>query len=229
MGPQPLYHTLVDKAEVKACAAGIIGPEHIIPTLGVWERVEDIDFDALPQSFVLKCTHDSGSAVICPDKDALDREGTCAKLRACLEKDFYKVSREWAYKGLRPRIICEPLLPGDISDYKFFCFNGRPQIMYIATGRATAETCFDFYDSEFRHLDLRNGHPNAAVPPSRPENWELMKELSAKLSAGIPHVRVDFYEAGGHVYFGEYTFYHWGGFVPFEPAEWDRKIAEMAR
>lgn len=225
----PLYHRLVDKAEVKSYVSSLIGEEHIIPTLGVWSRAEDIDWDILPDCFVLKCTHDSGSALICRDKASFDREAACEKLGAALSRDYWKVSREWAYKGVKPRIIAEAYLGDDVADYKFFCFNGKPELLFVATERQKEgeEVKFDFFDMSFNHLDIRNGHPNASVPPARPEHFEEMKDLAARLSAGLPQVRVDFYELGGKVYFGEYTFYHFRGLVPFEPDGWDVKIGNL--
>ncbi len=225
----PLYHRLVDKAEVKSYVSSLIGEEHIIPTLGVWSRAEDIDWDILPDCFVLKCTHDSGSALICRDKASFDREAACEKLGAALSRDYWKVSREWAYKGVKPRIIAEAYLGDDVADYKFFCFNGKPELLFVATERQKEgeEVKFDFFDMSFNHLDIRNGHPNASVPPARPEHFEEMKDLAATLSAGLPQVRVDFYELGGKVYFGEYTFYHFRGLVPFEPDGWDVKIGNL--
>ena len=233
----PLYHKLVDKAAVKEYVASVIGEEYVVPTLGVWSRVEDIDWDALPDRFVLKCTHDSGSAVICRDKASFDRMSACRHLDGCMKRDYWKTSREWAYKGLKHRVIAEPYLPDlasaavseEVSDYKFFCFGGRPEVMFVATDRNSPgqETKFDFFDMSYRHLDIRNGHPNALSEPGPPDNFELMKSLAAKLSAGIPQVRVDFYEIGGKVYFGEYTFYHWRGLVPFEPDKWDFKLGEL--
>ncbi|MGN0200302.1 MAG: ATP-grasp fold amidoligase family protein [Candidatus Cryptobacteroides sp.] len=224
-----LYHRLVDKAEVKSYVSSLIGEEHIIPTLGVWSRAEDIDWDSLPDCFVLKCTHDSGSALICRDKASFDREAACEKLGAALSRDYWKVSREWAYKGVKPRIIAEAYLGDDVADYKFFCFNGKPELLFVATERQKEgeEVKFDFFDMSFNHLDIRNGHPNASVPPARPEHFEEMKDLAARLSAGLPQVRVDFYELGGKVYFGEYTFYHFRGLVPFEPDSWDVKIGNL--
>ena len=225
----PLYHRLVDKAEVKSYVSSLIGEEHIIPTLGVWSRADDIDWDSLPDCFVLKCTHDSGSALICRDKASFDREAACEKLGAALSRDYWKVSREWAYKGVKPRIIAEAYLGDDVADYKFFCFNGKPELLFVATERQKEgeEVKFDFFDMSFNHLDIRNGHPNASVPPARPEHFEEMKDLAARLSAGLPQVRVDFYELGGKVYFGEYTFYHFRGLVPFEPDGWDVKIGNL--
>lgn len=225
----PLYHVLADKAEVKSYVAGRIGAEHLVPTLGVWDSPEEIDWDGLPESFVLKCTHDSGSTVICRDKASFDRAAACRKLEAALRVNFYRRMREWVYKGLKPRIIAERFLEGEIRDYKFFCFDGVPRLMFVATDRFRSgeETKFDFFDMEWNHLDIRNGHPNAAVPPERPACFEEMKRLAAELSEGIPQVRVDFYEVGGKVLFGEYTFYHWGGFMPFEPDSADLMMGEM--
>ena len=225
----PLYHKLVDKADVKPYVASLVGEEHIVPTLGVWDSPEEIDWDSLPDRFVLKCTHDSGSTVICGDKASFDREAACRKLAACLKKNYYKPMREWVYKGLKARIIAEEYLEGEVNDYKFFCFDGEPKFMFVATDRFNAEeeTKFDFFDMDWNHLDLRSGHPNASVPPACPSCFEEMKRLAALLSRGLPQVRLDFYEIGGKVLFGEYTFYHWGGFMAFDPDSADETIGRM--
>lgn len=226
------YTTMVDKYEVKKYVADIIGSEYIIPTLGVWEKAEDIDFNALPNSFVLKWNHDSGSIVICKEKDDLDIEKTIKKLKNGKKKNGYQYGKEWPYKNVKPRIIAEQYMEdektSELRDYKFFCFNGKVKALFIATDRYTEgkETCFDFFDPEFNHLDLRQGHPNAKQLPEKPKNFDLMKELAEKLSVDIPHVRVDFYEVNGRVYFGEMTFFHYSGIVPFEPEEWDYKFGE---
>lgn len=371
---RPEYTQMVDKVEAKKYVASIIGEEHIIPTLAVYDRVEDIDFDALPNQFVLKCTHDSGGIVICRDKHQLDREAAIRKLALGLKVNYFYRNREWPYKNVKPRIIAEqymsndggqeltdykvhnfngtpevilvcrdryrdtgmtedfysrqwehlnvsrpshpkatseesrpveldemlrlseklangipfvrtdfytidhkvyfgeltffpasgmePFVPtewdkamGDwlkidvgggkklllngnkailikpkcqeqieeLSDYKWFCFNGVPQYMFIATDRFNKDedTKFDFFDMDFRHLPFINGHPNATREIIKPRGFEKMKELAAKLSSGLPQVRVDFYDVNGHIYFGELTFYHWSGMVPFVPNEWD--------
>ena len=225
----PLYHKLVDKADVKPYVASLVGEEHIVPTLGVWDSPEEIDWDSLPDRFVLKCTHDSGSTVICRDKASFDREAACRKLAACLKKNYYKPMREWVYKGLKARIIAEEYLEGEVNDYKFFCFDGEPKFMFVATDRFNAEeeTKFDFFDMDWNHLDLRSGHPNAAVPPACPSCFGEMKRLAARLSRGLPQVRLDFYEIDGKVLFGEYTFYHWGGFMAFDPDSADETIGRM--
>ena len=217
---------MVDKYEAKKYVASIIGEEYIIPTLGVWERFDDIDFDKLPQQFVLKTSHDSGGVVICRDKSKFDKAAARKKLEKSLRHDYYKTSKEWPYKNVKRRIIAEEYMEdesGELKDYKFFCFDGVPKALFIATDRFTVgeETKFDFFDMEFNHLPFINGHPNANIKINKPNGFEQMQELVAKLSAGIPHLRVDFYNINGRIYFGELTFYHWSGLVPFVPREWD--------
>ena len=227
---QDAYHAMADKCEVKRKVATLIGEEHVIPTLGVWDSVEEIDFDSLPERFVLKCTHDSGSAVLCRDKSAFDEDAARLKLSRALDSDFYPRDREWVYKGLKHRVIAEEYMGSDLPDYKFFCYDGEPRLMFVATDRASSEeTKFDFFDSDFRHLDILSGHPCADRPLLKPACWDEMLSLARILSAGIPHVRVDFYEVDGKVYFGEYTFYHWGGFMPFGSREQDLFVGSFLK
>ena len=231
---RPEYTIMVDKYEVKKWVADRIGKGHIIPTLGVWNSFEDIDFDKLPDQFVLKCTHDSGGLIICKDKTKLDKAAARKKIETCLEHSFFWGQREWPYKNVRPRVIAEPYMEDsttkDLRDYKFFSFDGEVKAMFIATERGTkGETKFDFFDADFNHLPFTNGHPNAEVCPQKPKCFDEMKRLAAQLSKGIPEVRVDFYEVNGKVYFGEITFFHWSGLVPFEPEEWDYKFGEWIK
>lgn len=227
---KPIYTTMVDKYEAKKYVASIIGEEYIIPTLGVWDRFDDIDFNAFPDQFVLKCTHDSGGLVICKDKSKLVMEDAKNKIEKSLKRNFWMAGREWPYKNVKPRIIAEKYMsegdgvPDDngLNDYKFFCFNGEVKMMFIATERQSRiEPYFDFYDTNGVHIEMRHGHPNAPTPPPCPSQFKLMKQLAAKLSVGFPTLRVDFYESHGRVYFGELTFYHHTGMVEFEPGEWD--------
>ena len=233
---QPLYTQLVDKYAVRRFVAERIGGGYLIPLVGgPWDSFDEIDFDALPEKFVLKCTHDSGGLLICRDKRALDREKARRRIAQSLQQNFYYHNREWPYKDVRPRIIAEAYMEdastSELRDYKFFCFGGEPKMLFVASDRQTAgeETKFDFFDMDYNHLDLRNGHPNAAVPPEKPAQFGLMRELAQKLSQGIPHVRVDLYEVNGRVYFGEMTFYHWSGMVPFDPPEWDERLGSWIR
>lgn len=230
----PLYTTLVDKVAVKDYVAKELGPEYIIKTLGVWDKSEDIDWDSLPDRFVLKCTNDSNSVVICKDKSKLDKEAIIKKYRKALKHNYFYKGREWPYKGVPRRIIAEEFIepvPGrrDLPDYKFFCFNGEVKAMFIATDRHVdgEDVKFDFFDADFNHLPFRQGHENAEKIPSKPLNFELMKEAAAKLSKGLPNVRVDFYDLGDKVLFGEVTLFHFGGITPFEPEEWDKIFGDM--
>lgn len=228
---RPEYIKMVDKYEVKEYVAGIIGDEYVIPLLGVWDDAEKIDFDTLPNQFVLKCTHNSGGIIVCKDKKTFNCDITSKKLCKQLKKNYYLRGREWPYKHVQPRIIAEYYMEDEatheLRDYKFFTFNGKAKAMFIATGRMGAgEPRFDFFDMDFNHLPFTNGHPNADVLPEKPHNFELMKELSEQLSEGIPHLRVDFYEVNGKVYFGEFTFYHYSGMRPFKPSDWDEKLGD---
>lgn len=225
----PLYTTLVDKLNVKEYVAKKIGEEHVIPLIASWDNVEDIDWDSLPNQFVMKVSHDSGGLVICKDKSLLDISAAKKKLKKSLKTNYFLEGREWPYKNVPRKILAEQFIQdehGELRDYKWFCFDGVPKMCFIATGRQIKgkETTFDFFDTDFNHLDFRNGHPNADVLPEKPKGFDRMKELAAILSEGIPHVRVDFYDVNGHIYFGEMTFFHWGGMKPFEPEEWDYKI-----
>lgn len=224
---RPEYVEMVDKYLAKSYVRKKIGDEYIIPTLGVWDKFEDIDFDKLPNEFVLKCTHDSGGLVICKDKRNFNYNAAKAKIKKCLKRNYFYVGREWPYKSVKPRIIAETYMEDqqykELRDYKFFCFNGCVKMLFIATNRQSAkeETNFDFFDSNFNHLPITNGHACNLADIKKPVNFELMKSLAEKLSVGIPHLRVDFYEVNGKVYFGELTFFHWSGLVPFNPPEWD--------
>ncbi len=232
---KPIYTTMVDKYEVKKYVSDKIGDQYIIPTLGVWDKVEDIDFDALPEQFVLKCTHDSGGLVICTDKSKLDIEAAKKKLAFCLKQNFYWSAREWPYKNVVPRIIAEKYMVDEsgyeLKDYKFFCFNGEPKALFIASDRQLEgeETKFDFFDMDFNHLPFINGHPNATHPVKCPASFEKMKELAVILSEGIPQLRVDFYDINGDIYFGELTFFHHSGLETFEPEEWDYKFGDWIK
>lgn len=223
---RPEYTMMVDKYAVKEFVAKKIGEKYVIPTLGVWNHFDDIDFDLLPNQFVLKCTHDSGGLVICKDKKQLDKVKAKKKIEECLKHNFYYGQREWPYKDVSHRIIAEEYKEDkktkELRDYKFFAFDGEVKAMFIATDRGSKEeTKFDFFDTDFKHLPFTNGHSNADKCPEKPLCFEEMKDLAEKLSKGIPQVRVDFYEVNGKVYFGEMTFFHWSGFKPFEPEKWD--------
>ena len=229
-----IYTQMVDKHEVKALVRDMIGEEYVVPEYGCWDHFDDIDFDALPDKFVLKCTHDSGGIYICKDKSRMDKAAVKEFMEKRLGRNSYIFEREWPYKNVKPRILAEKYIEeiasDDLKDYKFFCFDGNVPYLFVASERmGDSETKFDFFDREYNHLDLINGHPNAAVIPEKPRNFDLMLELSEKMSKGIPQVRIDFYDTGEHVYFGEFTFSHWGGTKPFEPEKWDRIFGDCIK
>lgn len=232
---KPEYTIMVDKIKAKDYVSSIIGKEHIIPTIGVWDDPEKIDFDALPDRFVLKCNHNSGTGMfVCKDKSKIDIKRIKEGLRSGLNQDYFIRSREWPYKNVPRRILAEKYMEdesGELRDYKFFCFDGVVKALFIATDRSKGEhaTRFDFFDENFNHLPFTNGHPNASTPPEKPRKFEEMKQLASELSKKIPHVRIDFYEIGDQVYFGEMTFFHWGGTMPFKPEEWDYKFGEWLK
>lgn len=228
----PLYTTLVDKYAVKDYVANAIGSDYIIQTLGVWDKFDSIDFDSLPNQFVLKCTHDSGGLVICKDKSHFNLAQARRIINKCLRHNFYYAGFEWPYKNVKPRIIAEEYMEDsktkELRDYKFFCFDGVVKFLFIATDRQKEgeDVKFDFFDSDFNHLPFRQGHENAPALPEKPSRFEDMKAIAETLSKGIPHVRVDLYEVDGRVYFGEYTFFHHGGWTQFDPPEWDYALGK---
>ncbi len=223
---------LVDKYEVRKHITKAIGEEYLFPLYGVWDSPEEIDYDALPDQFVLKCTHDSGSVIICKDKNSFDRNAANAKLKKCLCHNWYWNCREWPYKNVKPRVIAEQYMVDEsnveLKDYKFFCFNGEVKAFFVATDREKGdkEVKFDFYDMELNHLPFKHGHEWSGKPFKKPENFDEMVRLAAKLSEGWPQVRIDLYNINGRIYFGEMTFSHHSGFVPFEPEEWDYTFGE---
>lgn len=228
----PLYTSLVDKYEVRQYVKDTIGEEYLIPLLGVWDNFEDIDFEKLPNQFVLKCTHDSGGLVICKDKSKLNIVAAKKKIMACMKRNYYWALREWPYKNVKPRIIAEQYMedePGKgLKDYKFFCFNGIVKAMFVATDREVHQTKFDFFDADFNHLPFKQHYPNNFDRTLiKPASFEQMKKLASELTAGFPHCRADFYDVNGKVYFGELTFSHFSGLEPMEPMEWDCKFGEM--
>ena len=230
---KPEYITMVDKAAVKDYVSEIIGNQYVIPTLGVWEKPEDIEWDSLPDQFVLKCTHDSGGLVICRDKAKLNKTAAIKKLNRSLKCNYYKVWREWPYKEVPRRVLAEQYIEPssdlkDLPDYKFFCFNGEVKALFVATDRHKKgeEVKFDFFDADFNHLPFKQGHEQATVTPLKPKCFKEMKQLAEKLSKGMPHVRVDLYEVGDKVMFGELTLFHFSGMVPFQPEKWDKVFGD---
>ncbi len=219
------YSTMVDKNAVKKYVASIIGEEYIIPTYGVWDNFDDINFDTLPNQFVLKCTHGSGDVVICKDKSQFDKKNARLKLNKSLKTNYYKISREWPYKNVKPQIIAEKLIGNgkdSLPDYKFMCFNGDVKCIFVCYGRfSKTGTHATLFDRGWNALPFELGYHNIENDVPKPQNYEKMITLSEKLSKNIPYVRVDFYEVDNQIYFGELTFFHGSGFEEITPIEWD--------
>lgn len=229
----PEYTIMVDKYAVKDYVAGIIGKEYIIPTIGVWSSVEDIDWDILPNKFVLKCNHDSAGLVICTDKTKLDKESAVLKLGMHFKQDYYSKWREWPYKNVPRRIIAEVYIEpseetNDLPDYKFFCFNGEPKYCQVITGR-NSKMCIDFFDYEWNHQPFHEpkSFPFSEKKLLKPSKYGLMWNLARKLATGKAFSRIDFYQVGDKVYFGEITFYPTTGVGCFTPDEYDLKLGNM--
>ena len=229
---EPIQTVMVDKHEAKHFISQRVGDQYIIPTLAVWDSVEDIDFDALPNQFVLKCTHDSGGIVICKDKSSLDREAAKAKLRASLKRDYSKIAREWAYQNVPRRIIAEEYISelgnDDLLDYKMYSFHGEPKLTVVCSDRfSKTGTRMNFYNIDWEPMGIHFGHyPPLPTEFPKPATYEEMKRLTAELSKDCPFLRVDFYEIKGRLYIGELTFFPGAGLEQFCPMTKDYELGE---
>ncbi len=231
-----IYHTMVDKFDCKSLINNIIGENYTIPTLGIWNSFEEIDFDLLPNRFILKPTFDSGTYYICKDKNNIDLKQVKHRLYKYWKTGFYYQSKEWPYKGLKRRIMAEPLLKDDncpyLRDFKFYCFNGEPKIFYITSDKGgNLPTRENFFDIQGNPLEIEDVHysKNPVAAPSLPVHLDKMVELSRSLSKGTYHLRVDFYEINGKVYCGELTFFERGGFCEFVPEEWNKTLGDWIK
>lgn len=227
------YSDMADKYLVKSIVAARIGSEYVAPVLGVWNDPRKIDWDILPEKFVLKTNHDGGGngIVVCKDKSKLKISQAKKILMRSWRRSSYRIAREWPYKNIKKVVFAEKFLEDsryhELRDYKFFCFDGTPKLLYVASERGRqAKANFDFFDMDFNHLEITNGHSLSKQPIEKPESFDEMKRLASELSAGFPFIRVDFYEVDGHPYFGEYTFYHLGGTGTFHPDEWNKILGD---
>ncbi len=235
---KPEYTTMVDKYAVKDYVANIIGEKYVIPTLGVWDRPEDIEWDKLPNRFVLKTTHGGGNTgvVICKDKTTFDKEKAIIKLHKSLKQDIYRTLREWPYKNVPRRIIAEQYIeprPGvkDLPDYKWFCFDGEPRYCQVIQDRTTNET-IDFFDTDWNHQEFVGLNPAAgpaAISPARPVDLETQIKIARELSKNLPFSRVDLYGLDSDTYFGEITLYPKSGFGIFRPDDYNLLLGQMLK
>ena len=231
------YHNLVDKALVKDYVSGKIGQEHILRTYGVWDNPEDIEWEKLPDRFVLKLTAGGGgrSVCICRDKATFDREDAVRRLRSDYGRNLYRRFREWVYKDVPQRVIAEELLEtddpgGNPPDYKFWCFNGKVRFVMFCRGRDNASgRAFNFFDRQWKALPFWRKYPNSKDPVKKPGRFEDMVRIAETLSKGTPFLRVDLYYEKDKIYFGELTFYPGSGMNPFNPDEWDMKVGKMLK
>ena len=227
---EPQYTLMVDKLKVKDYVAGLIGEEHIIPTLGVWENAKDVDFNSLPDKFVIKCNHNSGQGLyICKNKSEIDEEKVRNELQKALETDYFTRFREWPYKDVERRIIAEKFIEdnssadGDLKDYKFMCFNGEVRCSFVCSERKT-NLKVSFFDRDWNAMPFERHYPRSDKSIPKPVHYEEMIRLAEVLSQGIPFVRVDFYDVEDKIYFGELTFFPGSGFEEFSPEIWDEKL-----
>ena len=225
-----IYTQMVDKYAVKQLVAKKIGEEYLIPTIGVWENFEDIDFEKLPNQFVLKTTHDSGTVIVCRDKATLDIEAARKKINGRIGYNYYYSCREWPYKNVKPRIIAERFMQDRdfpvLNVFKVFNFNNGEQIIQAIQNDKTPLERIDYFDTNWNKLVLRQNYQNSDTPLPRPQTLEKMLQISKELSQGFAFLRTDFYEVNGKLYFSEFTFYSDAGFAYFEPAEWDKILGD---
>ena len=230
------YTKMVDKYEAKKYVSKQIGEKYIIPTLGVWSTFDDINFNDLPKQFVLKCTHDSGGLVICQDKNKLDKKKARKKINKCLKRNFYYVGREWVYKDVKPRIIAESYMSDNknddvagLTDYKFFCFNGKVKFLYISKNLTNHKNArISFVTPEWKRAPfIRKDYLPYEQLPKKPKKFNQMIEIAEKLSKNIDFLRVDLYEINNEIYFSELTFFPCNGLFSFDPEIWNEKIGDM--
>lgn len=226
---KPEYSVMVDKYRVRDYIAETIGEEYLIPLVGAWDDPDEIDFASLPDRFVLKCNHNSGLGMcICRDKASLDIKKVKAELKKGLKQDYYLSGREWPYKNVPRKIICERYMTdspdsSDLTDYKFFCFNGHADSVMLCLDRSSGDTKFYFFDKDWnlRRYNVRGKNAPADFTLPKPKNMDKMFELAEKLSDGMPFARIDLYNSDDHIYFGEITFFPDSGFDPNILAETD--------
>ena len=223
---KPEYTQWVDKIRAKKLVMEILGEQYVVPILGVWDKAEQIDFGVLPDKFVLKCSHDQGSVVLCDKTKKIDEKAIRAFLNLHLKLNIYRGTREYPYKNIKPKILCEKYLGANIVDYKFHCFNGKPLFLYVGQGLTADHSLkIDFFSVEWQPMPFyRTDYRRLGNAIARPKQLKLMTAIAEKLSAGTRFVRIDLFEVNNQVYFSEYTLYPGSGYMPFVPEEYDEIV-----
>ncbi|WP_287622091.1 ATP-grasp fold amidoligase family protein [Parabacteroides sp.] len=227
----PQFTMMADKYRVKGYVERLIGAEYVVPCYGSWRSLDEIDFTRLPDRFFLKSNHDSGGGVLVDQGKGIDFKALQRRFNArTLRGNYYWHLREWPYKRIKPLILAEEYLDEgtghELHDYKFLCFNGKPVYMYVTNKGAVIRE--NFYDMDFQPVDISHGYERTIPEYDIPKNFEKMKELAALLSRDLPFVRIDFFNVNGHLYFGEFTVYDWGGMRPLQ-GDWERKLGDLIR
>jgi hypothetical protein len=233
---KPEYTMMVDKYKVRDYIAEKLGEEYLIPLLGVWDDPDDIDFDALPNQFVLKCNHNSGTGMcICKNKSKLDIKKVKKELKKGLKENYYLTGREWPYKDVPRKVIAEKYMKDnsateELTDYKLMCFDGKVKCSFVCSERFSKSGLkVTFYDTDWKVMPFERHYPKSRNPIKKPYGYEKMVELAEKLSKNIPFVRVDFYEINGKIYFGELTFFPGTGLEEFTPFDWDKTLGSWIK
>lgn len=226
----PEYTLLADKISAKEYVKNTIGEKYIIPTLGIWNKFEDIDFNKLPNQFVLKCNHNSGGIIICKNKSELDIRSAKRIITRCLKQNYFYIAREYPYKDISPKILAEPFMTdesGTLNDYKIFCFNGQPYYIEVDFDRFTQHKR-NIYSTNWELMDFEMQYPS---DPNRqikkPDCLPEMLDIATKLSKEKPHVRIDLYVIHNQIYFGEMTFFHEAGICKFTPSVWNKRLGDL--
>jgi hypothetical protein len=225
----PAFSRMVDKYQVREIIREKLGEEYLIPLLGVWHSFDEIDFDKLPEQFVLKTTHDSGTIIICKDKVSLDRAYAKKGLTKALRANYFYKSREYPYKNAIPRIIAETYMCDEkqtaLTDYKFFCFNGKPEFVQITVNNDGIKNS-GYYNMSFETIPFNTGNALPQIAMPKPQNFDEMIKISELLSQDLLHIRIDLYNVNTKIYFGEFTFHNAGGIIHFDPPEWNKIIGD---
>lgn len=230
---KPINTKMVDKYESKEYVKNIIGDEYIIPAIGIWDSVDDIDINKLPEKFVLKCTHDSGKVLICKNKNDFNFEEAKKVLRKRLKTDYYTTSREWPYKNVKHRILCEPLLENrdksELVDYKFYCYGGELQYFMCSVGEASHNVKNHKFNLNLESIDylFKKKSTLNLNDVKLPDNIDEMIAIARKLSNGFQHIRVDMYNVDGKIYVGELTFFSNSGFINIYNKQYEQHLADL--